>query len=78
MTLNVRTTLRALHIPHGRFAAAIGARPETLCRWMKGTNRPRADFVYRILAFLNQPSHLEQLGRTEPFRLEELFSEEAA
>lgn len=78
MTSSLKPTLKALRVPQATFASAIGTRPETVCRWINHGQRPRADYIARILSFLNRPVHLEQLGRTEPFRFEELFFEEAA
>lgn len=65
-------------IKQRELAEALGISRENVSRWVNGHHVPAGDTTAKILGFINRPEHLERLGRAEPFRFEELFSDEAA
>ncbi len=73
-------TLEALIQPLGimkkDLAAAIGARPETVSRWLSEKHTPSGDNMVSLLRFLNRPEHLRKLGRRRPLTLDDLVGGE--
>lgn len=70
--------IETIGIQKQAFAAAVGARPETLSRWLSGENVPSGENLFRILRLLNAPENLRRLGRRKPVAFEELFPSKAA
>lgn len=74
--MSLERHLQTLGIRQLDVAAALGVAPETVSRWVTGEQKPRAEYIGRLLSFLNTPEHVEKRGTTITF--EELFGEVAA
>lgn len=71
--MSLDETIKSLGVKKTEVAEAVGARPETLSRWLSGTNAPTSEHASALLDFLNRPQHLKKLGRKKPFTFPELF-----
>lgn len=74
--MSLERHLQILGVRQLDVATALGVAPETVSRWVTGEQKPRAEYIGRILSFLNTPERVEKRGSAVTF--EELFSEEAA
>lgn len=69
----VKAMLKALGLRQRDLVKALNVGDEEISRWLNGVYMPSAPRTAQILRFLNQPEHLERLGRNEPIRFEDLF-----
>ena len=73
----LRDALQSCGISQTDLAREVGARPETVSRWVAGRMVPRAETVASLLAVFNRPENLRKLDRRTPVTFADLFSEAA-
>jgi len=64
--------IQPLGIKKQDLAEAVGARRETVSRWLGGKHVPSGENLVSLLRFLNRPEHLKRLGRRRPLTLDDL------
>jgi transcriptional regulator with XRE-family HTH domain len=69
--------LKAAGVKQLELAKAVGARPETVSRWVRGHQIPAGETIGLLLLFVNRPSTLRKLGRRRPLTFGELFGSAA-
>lgn len=69
--------LKAAGVKQLDLARALGARPETVSRWVRGHQVPDGESVGLLLLFINRPSTLKKLRRRRPLTFGELFGRAA-